>query len=167
MSERSKTKTRDNDEKRLTAELRVLKALASADVPLGFIELQKRAHVSSKTLAEHLNHNVPKMTEKVSGAYRITRHGKKQIKVIERELDDLKKSKQLPKETVEVYSIGSGYSCRGALTVSYSRKFLPQERATLDEAITQAIRHDVGVVAETIPKGCRNWRISIDWYSQR
>jgi hypothetical protein len=158
-----------NEEKRLTAERRLLIALASTGSPVGFNMLQKKACLSSKTVAEHLKVFVPKLVEKMNGKYCLTNQGKEYMKNLEQELNALKQYKEshFPPEIVEVYSIGPSYSCRGTLEVSYPRRLLLDERASLDKAITQAVHHDIQTVMSTIPKGCRCCKISINWYSRR
>ncbi len=151
-----------NMQRRLKAEHQILDALASADGPVGFNELQRKSSVSSKTLAEQIKNLVPVIARKVGGKYVITDVGRQRVKIIERDLEEWKKAgvRRFRADTVEVYSMGPGHYCKGMVKVTSPRRLEPQERGNLDKAITNAIRSFRSIV----PKECRNWRVSIYYH---
>jgi hypothetical protein len=153
-------------QKHLEAEYRVLTRLASADLPIGFNELQKKASVSSRTLAEHLKNLVPIIVRKVNGKYLITDAGRQRMENIERDLETWLgkgRDRQFHVETVEVYSIGPKHHCKGIFKVTSPRRLLLEERGNMDKAITNAI-HAFGSI---VPEGSRNWRTTIYWHSSQ
>jgi len=158
--------SRTNQPKYMTAEYQILRALESAGSPVGFNELEKRAGVSSRTLAKHLRELVPKLVHNVKGKYDLTDDGRTYKGEVESQLDEWRRSRrsnQPPKEIVEVYSIGPSYTCRGRFAVSCQRKLQERERENLDKALTEAIR----TVKSAIPNASRTCRVSINWFSRR
>ncbi|WP_455282159.1 DUF7347 domain-containing protein [[Eubacterium] cellulosolvens] len=149
-----------NDQEYLKIKYRVLRDLASSDSALGFNKLQEKTSVSSRTLAKHLKHLVPKNVQKEGEKYRITDTGRQLIEDIKRDLELWNKkgeSYQSHEEIVEVYSISSKHFCRGTIKVTSTKKLLPKERKKLDKAITSVIRTFIS----SVPENSRNWKISI------
>jgi hypothetical protein len=149
-----------NRQKQLKAEYQILSELASADSPMGFNELQEKASVSSRTLAEHLKNSIPPIVRKVGGKYRITDAGRQRVENIEWDLEMWTREgrgRRSAVEMVEVYSISPKRFCKGTLKVTSSRKLLGEERGNLDKALTHTIR----TFSSIVPEGSRNWRISI------
>ena len=158
--------SRTNQPKYMTAEYRILRALESADSPMGFNALEKRAGISSRTLAKHLRGLAPRMVQNVKGKYDLTDDGKTYRGEVERQLDEwrrTRRSNQPPEEIVEVYSIGPSYTCRGRFAVSCQGKLQEHERESLDKALTKAIR----TVKSAIPNVARTCRVSINWSSRQ
>jgi len=149
-----------NMQRQLEAEYRVLSRLASADLPIGFNELQEKASISSRTLAEHLKNLIPTTVQKIRGKYCITDDGRQRMNDIKQNLDTWtseSRGNQFHVEMIEVYSIGPEHCCKGTLKVTSPRRLLPQERGKMDKALTHAIRK----FSSMVPQGSRNWRISI------
>jgi DNA-binding HxlR family transcriptional regulator len=152
--------------KYVTAEYQILRALESADSPVGFNALEKRAGVSSRTLAKHLGRLVPKLVHNVKGKYDLTNDGRRYKAEVESQLDEWRRrrrSNQPPEEIVEVYSVGPSYTCRGRFVVSCHGKLQERERESLDRALTEAIR----TVKSAIPNASRTCRVSINWSSRQ
>jgi len=147
-------------QKHLKAEYQVLSVLASEDSPIGFNELQEKASVSSRTVAEHLKNFIPTIVQRIGRKYFITNAGRQRVAIIERDLEKWRKKGaacRFPVETVEVYSIGPKCYCKGTVKVTCPRRLLPKERGNLDEAITQTIK----TFSSIVPQESSNWRISI------
>ena len=155
-----------NDQEYMKVRYRVLRDLASSDSTLRFNELQEKASVSSRTLAKHLKHLVPKNVQKEGEKYRITDEGRQLIEDIKLNLELWNKkggSYQSHEEMVEVYSISSKNLCRGKVIVTSSKKLLPKERKKLDEAITSAIRTFIS----SAPKNYMNLKVYIDSHTRK
>jgi len=153
-----------NIQRHLDAECRVLSVLALEGSSIGFNELQERASVSSRTLAEHLKNLTPTIVQKIRGKYCIRDAGRQRIENIEQDLKRWAKNsrgRQSHVEIVEVHSIGPKHFCKGTLKVTSPRRLLLGERGNLDKAITHAIR----TFSSIVPQGSRNWRISIYWHT--
>jgi len=147
-------------QKQLKAEYQILSELASADSAIGFNELQEKASVSSRTLAEHLKNSIPKIVQKVGGKYRITEDGRQRVENLKRDPEMWTRKgrgRRSAVEMVEVYSISPKRFCKGTLKVTSPRKLLVEERGNLDKALTQTIR----TFSSIVPEGSRNWRICI------
>ena len=147
-------------QKQLKAEYQILSELASADSAIGFNELQEKASVSSRTLAEHLKNSIPKIVQKVGGKYRITEDGRQRVENLKRDPEMWTRKgrgRRSAVEMVEVYSIIPKRFCKGTLKVTSPRKLLVEERGNLDKALTQTIR----TFSSIVPEGSRNWRICI------
>ena len=158
--------SRANQPKYVTAEYQILRALESADSPVGFNALEKRAGVSSRTLAKHLGRLVPKLVHNVKGKYDLTDDGRRYKGEVESQLDEWRRSRrsnQPPEEIVEVYSVGPSHTCRGRFAVSCQRKLQMREHESLDKALTEAIR----IVRSAIPNASRTCRVSINWSSRK
>lgn len=149
-----------NRQKQLKAEYQILSQLASADSAIGFNELQEKASVSSRTLAEHLKNSPPTIVQKVGGKYRITDAGRQRVENLKRDLEMWTREgrgRRSGVEMVEVYSISPEHFCKGTLRVTPPRKLLWEERANLDKALTHTIR----TFSSIVPEGSKNWRICI------
>jgi len=128
-----------NIQRHLEAEYRVLNVLASERSPIGFNELQGKASVSSRTLAEHLKNLIPTIVQKIRGKYCITDAGRQCMENIEQHLETWAKKvgdRQFHVEIVEVHSIGPKHFCKGTLKVTSPRRLLLGERGNLDKAVT-------------------------------
>lgn len=154
--------SRAKQPKYMTAEYQILRALESADSPVGFNALEKRAGVSSRTLAKHLGRLAPRMVHNVKGKYDLTDDGRRYKGEVERQLDEWRRSRR-SEEVIEVYSVGPSYTCRGRFAVSCQRKLQERERESLDKALTEAIR----TVKSAMPNASRTCRVSINWSSRR
>jgi hypothetical protein len=132
--------------------------LATEDSPIAFNELQQKASVSSRTLAEHLKNFTPTIAQKVGRKYRITQAGIERLKNIEQDLETWKRrGKRDYVEAVEVYFIGPEYSGKGILRVTSPKPLEVKEYAKMDAAITSAF----GTFRSLVPKDSKNWRLSV------
>jgi DNA-binding PadR family transcriptional regulator len=153
-------KGRPNLQKHLQAEYQLLSALAAEHSPVAFNQLQKKASVSSRTLAKYIRDS-PTIVQKLERKYSITEAGIERVRNIKRDLETWTEKEgdgsQYDVDPVEVFFIGPKNFCKGTLKVTSPRKLLPGEREKMDRAISDAIR----TFRSLIPEGSKNWRLSI------
>ena len=154
-------KGRPNMQKHLQAEYQLLSALAAEHSPVAFNQLQEKASISSRTLAEYIQNFTPTIVQKHGRKYSITEAGIERLRNIKRDLETWTKkryeSRQDYVETVPVFFIGPKNFCKGTLKLTSPRKLLLEEREKMDRAITDAIR----TFRSLVPEGSKNWRLSI------
>ncbi|HKM51734.1 MAG TPA: hypothetical protein VJZ75_11205 [Candidatus Bathyarchaeia archaeon] len=161
MKAQKDVKGRSNIQKHLQAEYQLLSALATEHSPVSFNQLQEKASISSRTLAEYLQNFTPTIVRKLGRKYSITEAGIERLRNIKRDLEMLTKEggggRQYYVDSIEVFFIGPKNFCKGTLKVTSPRKLPLGEREKMDKAITDAIL----TFRSLVPEGSKNWRLSI------
>lgn len=147
---------------------KILKAISSTHSST-FTEILNKTHVSSRTLAKHLDGLVHRgVVERRDAQYRVTDKGLEYARNLEHQQEKVNKyrrivapkAKHLVKDyAVEVATIGAfGKShCLGIFDVAREGALELNERQRMDQALTEAMR----MIAKAIPVGSKEFGVRI------
>jgi predicted transcriptional regulator len=147
---------------------KILKAISSTKSST-FTEILNQTHVSSRTLAKHLDSLVHSGdVERRDAQYRVTNKGLEYAKALEDQQEKVNKYRRIaaPKAkhlvrdyAVEVTAIGPFRKshCLGIFNVTRERALEAKERQQMDQALTDAMR----MIAAAIPSGSKEFGVRI------
>ncbi|MGD0550242.1 MAG: winged helix-turn-helix domain-containing protein [Candidatus Bathyarchaeia archaeon] len=147
---------------------KILKAISSTHSST-FTQILNQTHVSSRTLAKHLDSLVHRgFVERRDAQYRVTDEGLEYARALEDQQEKVNeyrriaapKAKHLVRDyAVEVTAIGpfSKSHCLGIFNVTRERALEVNERQQMDKVLTEAMR----MIAKDIPAGSKEFGVRI------